>query len=132
LKNIEVNFIFFARLLVLCASREDTLWGGKPHSFGNINVPSSQATLISRCRCEKYRSKLHIFRSFVPTLRFARRYTALAVKNIEASFIFFARLFLLCASREDTLWGGKPHSFGNINVPSSQATLISRCHCKKY
>ena len=76
--------------------------------------------------------------------------------NIEASLIFFARLLLICAPREYSLWGGKPHSFGNINVPSSQglckrvqskficfckraqprlaksnATLISRCRCKK-
>ena len=91
-----------------------------------------QIANISCARCKKYSSKLDIFRSFVANLRFARIYPALALKNIEASFIFFARLWLICASREYSLWGGKPHSFGNINVPSSQATLISRCRFKKY
>ena len=64
--KIEASLIFFARLLLICALREYSLWGGKPHSFGNINVPSSQATLISRCRCKK----------------------------TEVNFVFFARLLL--------------------------------------
>ncbi len=87
----------FRSLVADLRKREYSLWGGKPHSFGNINVPSSQglckgvqskficfckraqprlaksnATLISRCRFEKYRSKLHIFRSLVADLRQAR------------------------------------------------------------
>lgn len=37
-----------------------------------------------------------------------------------------------CGKREDRLWGGKPHSFGELKLTSSQATLISRCHCEKY
>ena len=49
---------------------------------------------ISCARFEKYRSKLHIFRSLVANLRFARIYPALALKNIEVNFIFFARLLL--------------------------------------
>jgi|GEM_PF-1946686 len=58
---------------------------------------------ISCARFEKYRSKLHIFRSLVADLRFARIYPALALKNIEVNFIFFARLLLICASREYSL-----------------------------
>ena len=38
----------------------------------------------------------------------------------------------LCGKREDRLWGGKPHSFGELKLTSSQATLISRCHCENY
>ena len=39
--------------------------GCKQHSSGKLKLPSSQPTLISRRRCEKYSSKLDISRSFV-------------------------------------------------------------------
>ena len=44
---------------------EYILWGGKPHSFGELKLTSSQTTLISRCHCEKYSSRLDISCSFV-------------------------------------------------------------------
>ena len=80
------NLVFY----VFAVNSEYVLRGGKPHSFGNINVPLSQglckrvqskficfykraqprlaksnATLISRCRRKKYSSKLDISRLFV-------------------------------------------------------------------
>ena len=49
---------------------------------------------------EKYLSKLDISRSFVCICGYPRIYPALAVKYIETSFIYFARLFLFAVSRE--------------------------------
>ena len=58
------------------------LWGGKPHFFGEINLgakahssgevnlPSLQPTLIFRRHCEKYSSKLDIYRSFIRIFAF--------------------------------------------------------------
>ena len=45
-------------------------------------------------RGEKYSSKLDIFRSLIRHLRYASNILSLAVKNIQASLIFFARLFV--------------------------------------
>ena len=68
---------FFARLFVSLWLRhepkvdarrgrsQDTFKGCKQHSSGKLKLPSSQPTLISRRRCEKYSSKLDISRSFV-------------------------------------------------------------------
>ena len=43
-----------AELIISEVNLENRLWGGKPHFFVNLKVQSSQATLISRCRFEKY------------------------------------------------------------------------------
>jgi hypothetical protein len=58
-----LNFRSFIRIFEL--KLQYFLMGGKPHSFGEINLPPSQTTL----------------------------FRVVAVKNTEASFVFLARLF---------------------------------------
>ena len=45
-------------------------------------------------RCEKYSSKLDISRSFIYIFEVTSKIFSLAVKNIQASLIFLARLFV--------------------------------------
>jgi hypothetical protein len=49
-----------------CLSLDKIDWGGKPHSLGEMNLPSSQTTL----------------------------FRVVAAKNTEAGFVFLARLLL--------------------------------------
>ncbi|MBQ3243800.1 MAG: hypothetical protein IJB01_04270, partial [Bacteroidaceae bacterium] len=67
------------------------------HSFGEINLPSSQTTLLSRRHCKKIKASFVCFCSFIVTFTFGAANVCTRCKKIKASFVCFCSFIVTFA-----------------------------------
>ena len=108
---------------------EYTLWGGRPHSFGKINLPSSQTTLFSRRRFEISKQALLISLVCYYICCKQRISTALALKYQSiALLISLVCYYICCKQRISTALALKYQS--KLCLSRSFVTIFAKGRCR--